>query len=421
MAKNEFLPFGIADGANVLTNDEYSKLAARTDGFSSGVAKSQELNKVWRQSAAIATVVAQFIAETTDKDVLDDGNLQALQAGLLNALRTTINASVPAASLTTAGITKLSNATDSNAENVAATSKAVKAVYDLASNIHINEASITQKGIVQLNNATDSPNEAQAATPKAVKAANDNASRRLDKAQNGADIPDKAAFVRNIGLEKTVKQAQDAMAKSANGADIENKAHFVENVGAYPKTGGVVNGNVDAFGYISANGIYEAGGKRVYSPVNKPRIDDIVLGAWSVLPVGVPVPWPLETPPAGWLKCNGSTFVAGQYPELEKVYPSLRLPDLRGVFIRGWSDDGLIDAGRPLLSFSADTLKKHSHSLLFGYGNGHDTPAVHEEYRKSASSVSYAAAGSSGLYISEEGGNETAPCNIAFNYIVRAI
>ncbi|EJD4112862.1 tail fiber protein, partial [Escherichia coli] len=23
------------------------------------------------------------------------------------------------------------------------------------------------------------------------------------------------------------------------------------------------------------------------------------------MPVGVPVPWPLETPPTGWLKCNG--------------------------------------------------------------------------------------------------------------------
>ncbi|EHW4650983.1 tail fiber protein, partial [Escherichia coli] len=23
------------------------------------------------------------------------------------------------------------------------------------------------------------------------------------------------------------------------------------------------------------------------------------------MPVGVPVPWPLATPPTGWLKCNG--------------------------------------------------------------------------------------------------------------------
>ncbi|EDN4414649.1 phage tail protein, partial [Escherichia coli] len=27
------------------------------------------------------------------------------------------------------------------------------------------------------------------------------------------------------------------------------------------------------------------------------------MGEGSALPVGVPVPWPLETPPTGWLKC----------------------------------------------------------------------------------------------------------------------
>ncbi|HGY8149019.1 tail fiber protein, partial [Escherichia coli] len=26
------------------------------------------------------------------------------------------------------------------------------------------------------------------------------------------------------------------------------------------------------------------------------------------MPVGVPVPWPTVTPPAGWLQCNGATF-----------------------------------------------------------------------------------------------------------------
>uniref|UniRef100_UPI0016570D2D phage tail protein n=1 Tax=Xenorhabdus indica TaxID=333964 RepID=UPI0016570D2D len=186
MAKNEFLPFGIADGANVLTNDEYSKLAARTNGFSSGVAKSQELNKVWRQASVIAATVAQFIVETTGKDVLDDGNLQTLQAGLLDAIRETVNANVPAASLTTAGITKLSNATDSHAENMAATPKAVRQVSATA-----NQA---------LKEAENALTNANTANQNAVNA-NDNANRRLDKAQNGADIPDKKAFVSNLGLE----------------------------------------------------------------------------------------------------------------------------------------------------------------------------------------------------------------------------
>ncbi|MFU1589217.1 tail fiber protein, partial [Escherichia coli] len=52
------------------------------------------------------------------------------------------------------------------------------------------------------------------------------------------------------------------------------------------------------------------------------------------MPVGVPVPWPSATPPTGWLKCNGAAFSSEKYPNLAKVYPTNKLPDLRGEFIR---------------------------------------------------------------------------------------
>ncbi|WP_410701397.1 phage tail protein, partial [Citrobacter freundii] len=39
-------------------------------------------------------------------------------------------------------------------------------------------------------------------------------------------------------------------------------------------------------------------------------IGNVGLGEGSALPVGVPVPWPSATPPAGWLKCNGAAFTA---------------------------------------------------------------------------------------------------------------
>ncbi|EIM0997943.1 tail fiber protein, partial [Escherichia coli] len=51
----------------------------------------------------------------------------------------------------------------------------------------------------QLSSATNSTSETLAATPKAVKAANDNAEKRLQKDQNGADIPGKDTFTKNIG------------------------------------------------------------------------------------------------------------------------------------------------------------------------------------------------------------------------------
>ncbi|HAW5709935.1 TPA: tail fiber protein, partial [Escherichia coli] len=104
------------------------------------------------------------------------------------------------ASTTKKGIVQLSSATNSTSESLAATPKAVKAAYDLANGKYTaQDATTAQKGIIQLSSATNSTSETLAATPKAVKAANDNAEKRLQKDQNGADIPGKDTFTKNIG------------------------------------------------------------------------------------------------------------------------------------------------------------------------------------------------------------------------------
>ncbi|UMR85057.1 short-chain fatty acid transporter [Escherichia coli] len=103
------------------------------------------------------------------------------------------------ASTTKKGIVQLSSATNSTSESQAATPKAVKAAYDLANGKYTaQDATTAQKGIVQLSSATNSTSETLAATPKAVKSAYDNAEKRLQKDQNGADIPDKGRFLNNI-------------------------------------------------------------------------------------------------------------------------------------------------------------------------------------------------------------------------------
>jgi phage-related tail fiber protein len=61
--------------------------------------------------------------------------------------------------------------------------------------VALEDASTTKKGIVQLSSATNSTSETLAATPKAVKSAYDNAEKRLQKDQNGADIPDNGVIV----------------------------------------------------------------------------------------------------------------------------------------------------------------------------------------------------------------------------------
>ncbi|ECB0001951.1 probable variable tail fibre protein [Salmonella enterica] len=167
------------------------------------------------------------------------------------------------------------------------------------------------------------------------------------------------------------------------------------------------------------------------------------LGEGSALPVGVPVPWPSATPPTGWLKCNGAAFSAEEYPELAKAYPTNKLPDLRGEFIRGWDDGRGMDTGRAILSAQGDAIRN-----IYGEFKTVNT----ENYSIWESAVSFKGAvvplnpSTNNSYFSlirsmvterTDGAvypkvigldasrivptaNENRPRNIAFNYIVRA-
>ena len=140
-------------------------------------------------------------------------------------------------------------------------------------------------------------------------------------------------------------------------------------------------------------------------------LENLSLGEGSALPVGVPVPWPSVTPPTGWLKCNGAAFSAEEYPELAKVYPTNKLPDLRGEFIRGWDDGRGIDSGRTLLSAQDGSIEAHGHDY-----NG----AIYTSSGPSWANTTDAGHRAYSGFTSSYGGSETRPRNIAFNYIVRA-
>ncbi|MGP3283879.1 phage tail protein [Serratia bockelmannii] len=54
---------------------------------------------------------------------------------------------------------------------------------------------------------------------------------KLAKDQNGADIPDPALFVQNLGFGDTISKAAGAMQKGSNGSDISNVTSFLNNLG----------------------------------------------------------------------------------------------------------------------------------------------------------------------------------------------
>ncbi|MBB6117209.1 phage-related tail fiber protein [Rahnella inusitata] len=144
------------------------------------------------------------------------------------------------------------------------------------------------------------------------------------------------------------------------------------------------------------------------------------------LPVGIPLPWPAATPPAGWLKCNGATFDKAKYPKLALAYPSGLLPDLRGEFIRGWDDGRGIDSGRSLLSFQEGTIVSGFDDNDSGdisslsspdYGFGDPMTSAQWAQIKGKTWISGSTTAKRyewWAYVSAR------PRNVAFNYIVRA-
>ncbi|EED0963228.1 phage tail protein [Escherichia coli] len=170
---------------------------------------------------------------------------------------------------------------------------------------------------------------------------------------------------------------------------------------------------------------------------------NVGLGEGSALPVGVPVPWPSATPPTGWLKCNGAAFSAEEYPELAKAYPTNKLPDLRGEFIRGWDDGRGVDSGRTLLTNQEHAVISHNHGIPTKVGSVTNIPygieqvisdetifssarTVGVDYWSNSERVfTYTTGGRNGAAsVSSPDASslikETRPRNLAFAYIVRA-
>ncbi|MFY7763504.1 phage tail protein [Yersinia enterocolitica] len=233
---NEILPFGLGAESNVMTQAAYEVLAARSGGFSSGVAKSEQLNKVWRQSSFMASVLADFIAARSGNDVLDNGNTATLLASLELAIKEYANSNLPVASTLQQGITKLSSLTNSSSETLAATLKAVKTVSDEGLKITGNLAEI------------------KAAGPAAIAEAQSNLDLAallgdaLQKANNLSEIKDAgpaavAQTLLNLGLgDAAKKNVGTASGTVAAGNDVR----FNETTIIYPDGSGSLPYNYPA-------------------------------------------------------------------------------------------------------------------------------------------------------------------------------
>ncbi|EOZ4630452.1 phage tail protein [Escherichia coli] len=214
---------------------------------------------------------------------------------------------------------------------------------------------------------------------------------------------------------------------SSTGALNTFDSEFASEISGYPSGAMLISNDGERIfintteGNLSDPNSNGAGWKDILSYLS--------LGEGSALPVGVPVPWPSATPPTGWIKCNGAPFSAEEYPELAKVYPALKLPDLRGEFIRGWDDGRGVDSGRAILTGQGQSVQEHTHDLAMAYssdpdymnrlGNTPNSDMIAIKYMVNAITFT----GSGLVYLKPNGSTsvETRPRNIAFNYIVRAV
>ncbi|EHA6078519.1 tail fiber protein [Salmonella enterica] len=112
----------------------------------------------------------------------------------------------------------------------------------------------------------------------------------LIRGNNLSDLTDPSEAVQYLGLTETVSKAAGAMQRDQNGADIPDKPLFVKTLGI-----------VDSY------------------------------------PVGCPIPYPGPVAPDGYLLMDGRSFSKTLYPQLAKFYVAGVLPDMRGMYVRGWT------------------------------------------------------------------------------------
>ena len=266
----------------------------------------------------------------------------------------------PDATLKEKGFVQLSSATDSTSESLAATPKAVKAAYDLASGKYTaQDASTAQKGLVQLSSATDSTSEALAATPKAVKAVNDNANGRVpsERKVNGHSLAGDISVTSQdifdgqcieLGADQNLDnyQTPGLYFQPAN-ANTSAALHYPEN-------------NAGSLMVLKGAGITQV--YRVYSSSRSYSRSKYSTQPWTTwtpddaFPVGAPIPWPSDTVPPAHALMQGQSFDKSAYPLLAVAYPSGVIPDMRGQTIKGKPD------GRAVLSYEQDGIKSHAHT-----------------------------------------------------------
>jgi len=156
----------------------------------------------------------------------------------------------------------------------------------------------------------------------------------------------------------------------------------------------------------------------------------------SVIPTGAVMSFAMNSAPSGWLICNGASLSRSVYPALFSaigiIYGALdgatfNLPDLRGLFVRGFdASRGLDEAGRAFGVYQDDAYKSHGHTFNDYYQSTGGVSTAYEKIQSSSDNFRTYANGGGGdtghttpNSVVANGGTETRPKNIAMLYCIK--
>ncbi|EBG8049558.1 tail fiber protein [Salmonella enterica] len=273
---------------------------------------------------------------------------------LWEAIQAAIKSQVPAATLTTAGISLLSSSVTSDSETIAATLKAVKIAMDNG-NARLakgrNLADLTNVPLARQSLQLGNSATRDVGTTTGTVAAGDDArilatKKAIDDTQTGlAEQP--VMWISTADDLSSLPSGARRFASNKAPATIlpVNDYVFLEVIAKRDCVDGCTVQITDSIGNTWIGSRWDAtnGSSFTWLPLMS-------------CPPGVPLPWPSDTIPAGYALMQGQSFDKAAYPLLALAYPSGIIPDLRRLIIKG----GYV--GRAVLSYEADGIKSHAHS-----------------------------------------------------------
>jgi microcystin-dependent protein len=151
---------------------------------------------------------------------------------------------------------------------------------------------------------------------------------------------------------------------------------------------------VDAYSFATA-GIPTGSTVQLSRQEGTASVVGVIDGPSGGVPVGFGGIWFTNTPPAGWLICDGSTFSATDYPALAAALGTTTLPDHRDRFPMGKSATKAIGStgGSATHTITTAEMPSHVHAHPHTHTTGMAIGTIREGTSASTPSIMFPTAG----------------------------